>query len=85
MLERCAGKFAEGHGRIGAWVRAALAYPCSPLLLRGPWTEWLLFGAMWLPLPFAILSWSWFKRHEAYWDSIRQREKERRAEKRGRK
>jgi hypothetical protein len=84
MLERCAGRFADGRGRTGAWVRFALTYPCSPSLLRGSWSEWLLFSAMWVPLPFAVLNWFWLKRHRAYWDGIRRREKEGRAEKRSR-
>lgn len=85
MLERCTGKSLEGGGRAGALVRLALAYPCSPFLLRGSALEWLLFAGMWLPIPVAVLNWRWAKRHEAYWDRIRQREKERRAAKRARK
>ncbi len=66
-------------------LRLALAYPCSPYLLRGSWSEWLLFAALWAPIPFAVLNFFWVKRHEAYWDQIRQREKEKRAEKRRQK
>jgi hypothetical protein len=84
-LERCAGRLADGRGRAGAAVRAVLAYPCSPFLLRGSWGEWLLFAALWVPIPFAVLNWFWAKRHEAYWDIIRLREKKRRAEKRAKK
>jgi hypothetical protein len=85
MLERCIGKPLDGGGRGGAWVRVALAYPCSPFLRFGSWGEWLLLAALWLPIPFGVLNWRWLKRHEAYWDRIRQREKERRAAKRRRK
>jgi hypothetical protein len=63
-------------------VRIVLAFPCSPFLLRGSTTERLLLAAMWLPIPFAVLNWRWIRRHSDYWDGIRQREKERRAEKR---
>ena len=85
MLERCTGRWLEGGGRAGAAVRLVLAYPCSPFLLRDSALEWLLFAGMWLPFPFAVLNWRWFKRHEAYWDRTRQREKERREKKRARK
>lgn len=82
MLERCAGRFADGSGRAGAWERVLLTYPCSPYLMRGSWAELLLFAALWLPIPFAILNLFWLKRHRAYWGRIQQREKERRTEKR---
>jgi hypothetical protein len=85
MFERCTGKPLDGGGRSGVWARAALAYPCSPFLLRGGASDWLLFAALWLPVPFAVVNWFWLKRHQAYWDRIREREKERRAEKASRK
>ena len=85
MLHRCAGNLAVAPGRAGALVRLALAYPCSPLLLWRSWLERLLFAALWLPVPFAVVDLLWVKRHEAYWDRIRQREKERRTEKRAQK
>jgi hypothetical protein len=53
--------------------------------MRGSWAEVLLFAALWLPIPFAILNLFWLKRYRAYWSRIRQREKERRAEKRAHK
>jgi hypothetical protein len=76
MLERCAGTVADGTGRAGAWARVILTYPCSPHLLHGSRGELLLFAALWLPIPFAILNLFWLKRHRAYWKRIRQREKE---------
>ena len=85
MLERCAGRSADGSGRAGAWERVALTYPCSPHLLHGSWAELLLFAALWLPIPFAVVNLFWLKRHRAYWSRIRQREKERRAEKKAQK
>lgn len=99
MLERCVGRFEDvsghgpewvnlalhGSGRDAVLVQTVLAYPCSPFLLRGSLSEFLLFAAMLLPIPFAILNLFWLKRHRAYWDQIRSRDKKRRAEKRARK
>ena len=85
MFERCTGKVLDGGGRGGMWVRAGLAYPCSPFLLRGSWWDWLLFAGLWLPVPFAVVNLFWLRRHKAFWDRIRRREKEKRAEKRAQK
>ena len=43
--------------------------------------EALIFLGLFIPLPFMVLNWRWAIRHEKYWDVVRQREKERRAEK----
>lgn len=74
-----------GGGRGGAAVRMLLAYPCSPYLLTGPWLEWLLFAGLYLPLPFLYLNRRWMKRHTAYWDGVREREKELRRQKQPRR
>ncbi len=85
MLHRCAGSLADAPGRVGGLIRLALAYPCSPALVRGSWIERALLAALWLPVPFAVANLLWLRRNEAYWDRIRQREKERRAEKKAQK
>jgi hypothetical protein len=99
MLERCVGRFEDpkwepqewvhlalhGTGRDAVLVQSLLAYPCSPYLLRGSVGEMLLFAAMLLPVPFAVLNWFWLKRHRVYWDQVRARENEKRAEKRAQK
>lgn len=82
FLERCTGKLLEGGGRGGAIVRFILAYPCSPFLLQGTRSEMVLFAAMFVPIPFLLLSLRWMKRHDAYWDRIREREKVLRAKRR---
>ena len=84
-LERCTGVWLQGGGRGGSAFRALIAYPCSPYLLRGPMLDWLLFFAMWVPIPFAIRNRQWLKRHRAYWGGVRARDKERRVEKRAQK
>jgi hypothetical protein len=80
MFERCLGYRPHPHTSRGSLVALPLAGLCSPFLLRGSPAEWLLFAGMWVPVPFAIRNWFWRKRHKAYWDRIRLREKERRAD-----
>ena len=82
IFEACLGAALDGRGRGNAAIRLAAIGPCSPYLLRGAPLEWLLFTAMWAPLPFAILNWRWAKRHKAYWAGVRAHEQARRAEKR---
>ena len=65
-------------------VRVLLSYPCSPYLLTGSRLEWLLFAGLYLPLPFLYLNGRWMKRHKAYWDGVREREKELRRQKKER-
>lgn len=84
-LQSCVGELPHGSRGIRALVYVALTYSCSPILLRGSWDGWLLFAAMWLPMPFGVLNLFWWRRHKAYWNRIRQREKELRAEKRASK
>jgi hypothetical protein len=81
VFERCFGT-PLGGGRGAGMVRMIAAIPCSPFLLGGYPVEWLLFIALWLPLPFAIRNRAWVRRHKAHWDEVRQREKLRRIERR---
>jgi len=81
LFQRCLGEPLEIGGRGGAMIRMAVAEVCSPMMLRGSAGEWLLFALLWAPIPFAVLNWRWAKRHTAYWNGVRQRETERRAEK----
>ncbi|MFL9842508.1 hypothetical protein ABS767_16175 [Sphingomonas sp. ST-64] len=78
----CTGHPIEGGRKAGAAIRMALTYPCSPYLLReGVW-GWLLFVALWVPIPFAIVNLFWQRRHRAYWAKVRARERERRRQRR---
>lgn len=80
LFERCIGDPLEGR-RLGG-ARLLLALPCSPLLLRGSPSEWLMFACIWIPVPPAVRCWTWAKRSNAYWHGVRWREAERRAQKR---
>jgi len=81
LFQRCLGISLDGRGRGGAIVGMVAAAPCSVFLLRGSPFEWILFAALWAPVPFAIRNHRWMKRHREYWDEARLREAQRRAEK----
>lgn len=85
VFERCLGNPLDGQGRGAASVRMLATIPCSVFLLRGRALEWLLFACLWGPVPIAIRNYRWAKRHESYWDKVRLREAQRRAEKRSRR
>lgn len=78
----CTGYAIEVENKLGAAIRMALVYPCSPYLLREGLWEWLLFAALWLPIPFALINLRWQRRHRAFWDRVRARERERRRQRR---
>jgi hypothetical protein len=82
LFVRCVGDPIEGNGRGrgAAAIRMVLVLPCSPYLLSGSLLEVIKFVILWLPLRFMVINWRWTQRHKAYWDQIRAREKQRRAE-----
>ena len=82
LFVRCLGTPMEvsGRGRGAGIVRMAFVLPCSPYLLMGSVSQIFAFIALWLPVPFMVINWRWARRHQAYWDVVRAREKERRAE-----
>jgi|GEM_PF-4125391 len=86
LVERCTGYTIEpGRARGSAGpVVLALQLVCSPLLLLGPWTEKALFALLLATIAALIWAWSWKRRHKAHWDTVRARERERRAERRRR-
>jgi hypothetical protein len=79
---RCIGHTLEGGGRAGALISMAMAIPCSPFYLSGSPVHYFVFGALWGSAPFAVMQILWMRRHKAYWDGVRAREKIRRAERR---
>ena len=81
LFVRCLGDPLQYGGRGGAVIRMLVAIPCSPLLLRGPSSGWLLFAAIWVSVLFAVRNYRWAKRQRAYWNGVRAREQERRAAK----
>lgn len=82
LLHRCTGHAFPARGRMAAAVRIVAAIPCSRYYLDGPLFHYIVFGALWMPIPFAVRQILWMRRHKAYWDIVRAREKAKRAEKR---
>jgi len=80
LFLRCVGNSLYGSGRIAALVRMTVAIPCS--LYTGSVIERLAVGTFFAVIPFAVLQVFWMRRHKAYWDTVRAREKLKRAEKR---
>lgn len=84
LIERCSGLLLPEapRGKGAAAVYIVLGTLCSPLLFMGPGKE-ILLGLTLAALIIASL-WArhWIKQHQAHWDVIRARERERRAEKR---
>jgi hypothetical protein len=83
LVGRCIGHTPDVPGsKDAAAVYSALATLCSPLLFVGSGRE-LLLGLTLVALIIASL-WArrWIKAHQAHWDVIRAKERERRAEKR---
>jgi hypothetical protein len=82
LIEQCVGQPVEPpRGKAGI-LYAAFELACSPLLLFGSYAEIALF--LFLLCVVAGLVWArfWIRKHEAYWDVIRAKEKERRQQKR---
>lgn len=78
LFMTCTGHPLEDGGKAGALIRMVMSAPCSPYLLREGLWGWTLFLAIWVLVPFGIINWFWQKRHRAYWDRVRARERERR-------
>jgi len=84
FLHQCIGRTIEGSGRGAAWVRFAVAIGCSPEYLFEFSRHWLAIATFLLGIVFAVPQAFWLKRHKAYWDSVRQKEKLKRSESKAR-
>jgi hypothetical protein len=83
LIERCIGHTPDVPGSKGAAAAySALATLCSPLLFTGPARDLLLGLTLTALIIAALWARHWIKQHQAHWDMIRARERERRAEKR---
>ncbi|MCE2829972.1 MAG: hypothetical protein LW742_09530 [Sphingomonadales bacterium] len=77
MIEQCVGRPLEPPRGKGGIVYIAIEIVCSPLLIFGSSTEKALFAALIGAGISLFFAWRWTKRHQAYWDGIRAKEKER--------
>ncbi len=84
LIERCSGMvLAEApRGKGAAAVYTALGIICSPLLFLGPASEIALGLTLAALIIAALWARHWIKQHQAHWDVVRAKERERRAEKR---
>ena len=78
LFTTCTGRSLDHASKASALISMVMSVPCSPYLLREGFWGWTLFLAIWVPVPFGIINWFWQKRHRAYWDQVRARERERR-------
>jgi hypothetical protein len=82
LIEQCVGRPIEPpRGKAGA-VYMLIELVCSPLLLFGSATDILLFVLLLSSLFAMGLAWLWIRKHQAYWDVIRAKEREKRRQKR---
>lgn len=74
------GRDMELSGRRGSGLVISLVeLVCSPLLLFGPAREIVLFLSLIAVIAANIYAYLWERKHTAYWDVIRAKERERRA------
>lgn len=79
IFKHCIGRTLEGSGRGAAWVRLIVSIPCSPYYLRDFADHWLNITVFFVSAGFAIPQFFWIRRHEAYWDMVREKERLKRA------
>jgi len=83
-LQRCPawpeGLGTRGSNRYVALIEMVMTLICSPWYVTGP-VHALIFAGLPISGVFAVLNIFWMRRHKAYWDVVRAREKVKRAEK----
>jgi hypothetical protein len=84
FLGQCLGHPVEptGRGRGAAIVFAVIEIVCSPLLVKRGWSGIALFVALLGAIGLLVWARRWMKRHNAHFDVIRAKERERRRKKR---
>jgi hypothetical protein len=80
LFQRCIGKPLEGSSRAAAWVRLIVSIPCSPNYVRDSPRHWLTIATFCVGVGFAIPQVFWLRRHKAYWDPVREKQRLKRAE-----
>ena len=68
--------------RLGAPGKLAAALACTPRYLWDVTHHWPVIAILVLDLMVAVPSYFWLKEHKAYWNAVRQKDKEARAAKR---
>jgi len=82
---QCVGKAPEFTSASGAkyvaFVRVLISIPCSPYYIRDFAQHWLVIALFLVGIALAIPQILWMRQHKAYWDTVREKEKLKRAEK----
>jgi len=81
IFQQCIGRPLDEHGRAAAWGRFLVSIPCSPYYLRDFANHWLNISVFFISAILAIPQVFWMRRHEAYWNSVREKERAKRADK----
>ena len=62
-------------------ARVIVAIPCSPYYVRDVGHHWFVIVLFVGGIALAVPQIAWLQRHKAYWDVIRERERQKRADK----
>ncbi len=82
LYVQCIGRAPNASADFRAgWARLIVATFCSPYYVRDFADHWFVIGLFVVGVVFSIRQLLWFKRHKAYWDVIREKERVKRAEK----
>jgi len=80
LFGQCIGRHpATASGRGAGWARLIVAIPCSPYYVRDFSDHWLVIAIFCAGVALAIPQFFWMKRHKAYWDKVREKERIKRA------
>jgi hypothetical protein len=80
LFQECIGTTIVGSSRYAGWARLVVSIGCSPYYVRDFSHHWLVIGTFVVGVVLAIPQLFWMKRHKVYWDSVREKERLRRAD-----
>lgn len=85
LFSQCIGKVPAYTSASGAkyvtFFRILIALPCSPYYVQEFSRHWIVIAVFTVGVALAIPQFLWMRQHKTYWDSVREREKAKRAEK----
>lgn len=85
LFRQCIGRVPEITSASGAkyvtFFRVIISIPCSPYYVRDFAQHWVVIFMFVAGIALVIPQILWMRRHAAYWDAVREKEKSKRAEK----